>query len=59
MARPTVAIPAPSQTRPPIAVRSSRAAHSGVSTTYMPVMKPEMLAGVYCSPMVCRICATP
>ena len=36
-----------------------RAAKSGVATTYMPVMKPETLAGVCARPAVCRICATP
>ena len=42
-----------------IRVRSSSAAKSGVATTYMPVMKPETLAGVCARPAVCRICATP
>ena len=32
---------------------------TGVATTYMPVMKPETLAGVSARPAVCRICATP
>ena len=39
--------------------RNSTAANSGVATTYIPVMKPEMLAGVVASPAVCTIWATP
>ena len=44
---------------PPIRVRRISAANTGVATTYMPVMKPETLAGVSASPAVCRICAPP
>ena len=40
-------------------VRRISAAKTGVATTYMPVMKPETLAGVSASPVVCRICAPP
>jgi hypothetical protein len=43
----------------PIRLRRISAAKIGVATTYMPVMKPETLAGVFASPAVCRICATP
>ena len=42
-----------------IAVRRIIAASSGVKTTYRPVTKPLMLAGVWARPAVCRICATP
>jgi len=58
-ASPAVATTAPTHTLGAIRVRSSTAASSGVSTTYIPVMKPDTLAGVYCKPMVCTICATP
>jgi hypothetical protein len=43
----------------PICVPSRSAASSGVITTYSPVMNPDTLAGVWASPVVCRICATP
>ena len=43
----------------PIRVPSRSAASSGVHTTYIPVMKPETLAGVCARPVVCRIWATP
>ena len=42
-----------------IRVRSRTAANSGVATTYMPVMKPETLAGVCARPAVCRIWPKP
>ena len=35
------------------------APHIGVSTTYMPVMNPEMVAGVCVQPDVCTSWATP
>ena len=42
-----------------IRVRRIAAAKTGVRTTYMPVMKPLTLAGVWARPAVWRICATP
>src|SRR4051812_11998574 len=47
------------QVTPVIRVPSSTAANSGVATTYVPVMKPDTLAGVCASPVDCRIWATP
>jgi hypothetical protein len=35
------------------------AANTGVSTTYVPVMKPEIEASVCCSPIVWSTCAPP
>ncbi len=40
-------------------VRRISAAKTGVATTYIPVMKPDTLAGVLARPAVCRICAPP
>ena len=48
-----------SQVTAEMRVRSSSAARSGVSTTYIPVMKPLTLAAVCASPAVWRIWATP
>ena len=65
-AEPVAATPSPavaSATAPQviavIRVPSISAAKIGVATTYMPVMKPETLAGVCARPAVCMICATP
>ena len=54
-----MAIAAPTQTRRPMGVCSRIAAQIGVSTTYSPVMNPEMLAGVVSSPIVCTSWAMP
>jgi hypothetical protein len=56
---PVIASSTATQVNPPIRSRSSTAANNGVATTYIPVMKPEMLAGVVASPAVCTIWATP
>ena len=58
-ASPAVASATAPQVIGPIRVPSRSAARSGVHTTYIPVMKPETLAGVWARPVVCRICATP
>ena len=58
-ARPAAAMSTAIQVSPVIRLPSSTAANSGVATTYIPVMKPDTLAGVWARPAVCRICATP
>ena len=56
---PTIASTTATQVSTPMRERRIRAAKTGVATTYIPVMKPETLAGVLASPAVCRIWATP
>src|SRR5207249_284292 len=58
-ASPATASSTASQVTGVIRCRSSTAANSGVSTTYIPVTKPDTEAAVWARPMVCRICATP
>ncbi len=55
---PAVASPTASQVLAGVRCRSSTAASTGVSTTYMPVTKPDTDADVVASPCVCSSWAT-
>ena len=57
--RPTVASATAAHVIGGMRVCRIAAASNGVHTTYRPVTKPLMLAGVCASPAVCRTCATP
>src|SRR5665647_3409333 len=58
VARPAVAMSTASQVDRGMRSRSRPAVKMGVSTTYVPVMKPDREASVCARPTVCRFCAT-